>query len=648
MRCRLPWRKTRAALLRRSCAVLFPAAALLLLWLSPLHAEEDLERGLARVHGIRLEGVQSLSEGKIKKVLKTKTKRWFALWKKAPLLRQDFVRSDIRAIELFYARNGFLDASASSLIDRQEDSDRAVVTFVVEEGERSYTREIFFSPVFAYEEDELKKRLKLRVDQPFNPVQVGLDRDRLLEVYADRGHFPTIVAGWARDSTSVFVDFEIEEGPGYRVGEIGVGGLERVDTVVVRRELLLRRGEMFRSSHLRRSVERLYGTGLFQVVDFTPTRVDTDSAVVDMSIWLRERKHKRLEGGAGFGTADGIRLLAGWSNINLWGRGSQLGAQTSVWLPVWREGLTRFQNSLAYTEPWLFGSPLQGRAALFLNQVDANFEGQVFTERSWGLGLGVSREFSRYFKMLIGWENQWSQAVSLPDLPAEDLERFDRTLFTSKISFNPVYDDRNDKFDARRGQFYRLIAEFAAKALGSEGVWQKLTLSGAWHFNTSPGASISIRQQIGRIWSFANVAEAIGQVPVSDLYRTGGANSVRGYHEQGITGESGLGGLLFLVSNMEYRFPMTRLFSGSVFVDGGNVWSRPSEFNIGQILPPKPGELLAVTDYKWSLGGGLRLGSPVGPIRFDLAWRPYREAIDVATGRGSERWMFHLSFGQPF
>ena len=135
---------------------------------------------------------------------------------------------------------------------------------------------------------------------------------------------------------------------------------------------------------------------------------------------------------------------------------------------------------------------------------------------------------------------------------------------------------------------------------------------------------------------------------MSDLYRTGGANSVRGYHEQGISGESGIGGLLFLVSNMEYRFPITRLFSGTVFVDGGNVWSRPSEFKIGQILPPKPGDLLAVTDYKWSLGAGLRLGSPVGPIRFDLAWRPYREVVDVAAGQDSERWMFRLSFGQPF
>jgi outer membrane protein insertion porin family len=620
------------------------AAAVLTPWLSPLHAQDELERGLARVHEIRFEGVRSLSEGKIKKVLKTKTRRWLAFWQKAPLLRQDFVRSDIRAIELFYARHGFLDATVASLVDREEDSDRAVVTFVVQEGERSFVKSIYFSPVAAYEEKELRDNLVLEAGKPFNPVQVGLDRERLLELYADRGHFPAIVAGWARDSTDIYLDFDIEEGPGYRVGEIGIEGVERVDTMVVRRELLLKRGELFRSSHLRRSVERLYGTGLFQVVDFTPTRVDTDSAVVDMSVWLRERKHKRLEGGAGFGSADGVRLLAAWSNINLWGRGSRLAAETSVWFA--REG--RFQNSLTYTEPWLFGSALQGRVAGFLNQVDANFEGEIFTERSWGVGLGITREFSRFFQLLVAWENQWSKAVSLPDLPPEDLARFEETLFTSKITFNPVYDDRNDKFDARRGQLYRLRAEFAAKALGSEGVWQKITLSGAWHLHTSPGASLSLRQQVGRVWPFATVSDAVGEIPVNDLYRTGGANSVRGYHEQGITGTTGIGGLLFLVTNMEYRFPITRLFSGSLFIDGGNVWSTPSEFKLDQIVPPKPGELLAVTDYKWSMGAGLRLGSPVGPIRFDLAWRPYREASDVEAGRTSERWMFHLSFGQPF
>jgi outer membrane protein insertion porin family len=619
-------------------------AAVLLLWVSPLAAQGDLERGLARVHGLRIEGVHSLSKGSIRKVLKTKTKKWFAFWEKPPLLRQDFVRSDVRSIELFYGRHGWLDASVASLIERDPESDRATVTFVVDEGERSYTTSIVFSPVFAYNEEDLRRAIQLKEGEPFSPVQIGIDREKMIELYADRGHFPRIWASWTRDSTAVEVGFEIQEGPGYRVGDIQVGGVARVDTVVVRRELLLQRGDLFRSSHLRRSVERLYGTGLFQVVDFTPAHVDTDSAVVDMNLWVRERKHRRVEGGAGFGSTDGVRLLAAWSNVNLWGRGSQLGAQSTVWIA--RE--PRFQNEVSYTEPWLFGSRLQGRAAVFLNQIEANVEGHPFTERSWGVGLGISREFTRYFKLLVSWENQWSRAVNLQQVPESDRGELDRQLFTSKVVLNPIYDDRNSPFDARRGQFYRLIAEFAAKALGSEGVWQKLTLSGAWHIQTRPGASISLRQQVGRIWPFANVLDAVGEVPVSDLYRTGGANSVRGYHEQGITGEAGVGGLLFLLTNIEYRFPLSRLFSGSVFIDGGSVWSQPGDFQFGQLVPPEPGGLLAPNDYKWSVGGGLRLGSPVGPIRFDLAYRPWLEAVDVAAGRKPERWMFHLSFGQPF
>ena len=62
-------------------------------------------------------------------------------------------------------------------------------------------------------------------------LQVGLDRERLVEAYTDRGHFPVIVAGWVRDSTSVFIDFEITEGPDYfgqeyrRPSEMSVGEL---------------------------------------------------------------------------------------------------------------------------------------------------------------------------------------------------------------------------------------------------------------------------------------------------------------------------------------------------------------------------------------------------------------------------------------
>jgi outer membrane protein insertion porin family len=416
--------------------------------------------------------------------------------------------------------------------------------------------------------------------------------------------------------------------------------VEKVDTVVVRREIELEEGQIFRSGRLRRSSERLYGTGLFQVVDFTPARVDTDSAVVDLNVRVRERKHRRLEGGAGFGSADGVRLLAGWSNINLWHRGSRIAAQSTFWIT--RD--TRFQNSLTYTEPWLFGSPLQGQVAAFLNQVEATIEGQPFTERSWGVALGTSREFSRFFRLLVSWENKWSEALSVPENAPDD---FEPNLFTSKITFNPIYDDRNDRFDARSGQFYRLIAEFAAKALGSEGVWQKLTLSGAWHLNTRPGASVSLRQQVGRLWPFSNVAEAVGEVPVSDLYRTGGANSVRGYIEQGIRGDSDAGGLLFLLTNVEYRFPLAWLFSGGLFIDGGNVWSRPDEFRLGQLVPQSFGTLLGPNDYRWAVGAGLRLSSPVGPIRFDLAYRPWGEAATTPGGEATG-WRIHLSFGQPF
>ena len=161
---------------------------------------------------------------------------------------------------------------------------------------------------------------------------------------------------WAREGNDVSLHYDIQEGPRYDVGTIEIAGVAAVDTPVVAREIYLQEGELFRRSDLRRSIEGLYDTGLFQVVDVAPSRVDTVEAIVDLDVQVRERKHKRLEGGVGFGTADGFRLLAAWSNVNLWGKAHQLNAQSAVWFG----GLGRFQNRVAYTDPWLFGSRLAG------------------------------------------------------------------------------------------------------------------------------------------------------------------------------------------------------------------------------------------------------------------------------------------------
>src|SRR5262249_6583756 len=184
--------------------------------------------------------------------------------------------------------------------------------------------------VHALRLNEIGKTVTTKPGQPFNALRLIADRQALANVYADRGYFPTITPSWRRhdggrgdtlrtdstrhDSTRVAVRFDVVEGPSYRVRDTGVTGVTSVDTNVVRRELLLKSGDPFSRDRLDRSSERLYKTRLFQFVDFQPTRIDTDSALVSFVVRVRERKHRSIEGGVGVGSADGLRLLANWEH----------------------------------------------------------------------------------------------------------------------------------------------------------------------------------------------------------------------------------------------------------------------------------------------------------------------------------------------
>ena len=87
-----------------------------------------------------------------------------------------------------------------------------------------------------------------------------------------------------------------------------------------------------------------------------------------------------------------------------------------------------------------------------------------------------------------------------------------------------------------------------------------------------------------------------------------------------------VGGDSLLLFNQEYRFPFVpRLrLKGLVFYDAGNVFLTLSEFN--------------PLDLRHTLGAGLRLETPVGPIRAEYGWKLDQEA-------GESGGEFHFAIG---
>ncbi|HGY5560548.1 MAG TPA: BamA/TamA family outer membrane protein, partial [Prochlorococcus sp.] len=118
----------------------------------------------------------------------------------------------------------------------------------------------------------------------------------------------------------------------------------------------------------------------------------------------------------------------------------------------------------------------------------------------------------------------------------------------------------------------------------------------------------------------------LGQLPPYEAFCLGGSNSVRGWNDCDLAV-----GRSFAEATIEYRFPIWSIVSGEVFVDGGTDLGSQSN------VPGKPGEILDKPGSGFSIGSGLIVTTPVGPLR-----------LEVATQDFTDEWRFNLGVGWKF
>ena len=120
------------------------------------------------------------------------------------------------------------------------------------------------------------------------------------------------------------------------------------------------------------------------------------------------------------------------------------------------------------------------------------------------------------------------------------------------------------------------------------------------------------------VWALnLGVGYASGDMPLSQRFTMGGSDTLRGYEDDQFRGNS------MLKATLEYRFPIVKKVQGVLFTDNGYAWDKrhEDEFDMGLL--------------KNSYGVGLRINSPLGPVKLDY-------------GYGEDGGKFHFSFGGQF
>jgi outer membrane protein assembly complex protein YaeT len=562
----------------------------------------------------------------------------------------DFLRADTVAIEAVCRRHGFLDAKAHARLLPGKNPRDAVVTFEVHEGERSRVGEVTFGGVTAYPQDQLRKRLLARSGRPYNPAYIVADTTRISRAYQDRGYIPHVFASMRREGLQAHVHYEVSEGPLYRFGHVQLASPIKVRESLIRRELLIRSGEIYSYPRVERSIERLYQTGLFSQVQMS-AYVDSTQSSVDIDLRVRERKSRWVDAGIGSGTAERFRSTLEWGHRNVAGRGFQ--GMLSAELAFDGQGkFLLFRPEVSLLEPWLLRTRTRGLLTLYYDRRDDRLDPRwVIALEGKGFSFELRRELSRFARISLVSDNTFvDQTIEYLD-PSLGPVAPDSSYTTHRLQLAFDRDFRDNPLDPGRGSAQNVVAEIAGGPLKGTSSFTKGVFVSAWYTPLKNDWVLAARVRAGVISPFGDTTaavftpdptldEEVQNVPLTDRFRTGGVNTIRGYNESSIPTS---GGLALIEWSFELRIPVIGPFGLEVYADAGNVWLRPEYIKIGQFVPSISEEPLDPGDVRYVFGFGPRLKLPVGPLRLDLTW-----SLRPADGKPALKWEPQFAIGPSY
>ena len=579
------------------------------------------------VDNIEIQGNKNFSRRKLLSLMETKRNKPF---------RETKLNTDIQKIVQFYKDEGFYDIEVSTPQVLQIDQEKVKIMFTINEGIKYKVEEIKFEGNKVYSEKEIQKVVTLKKGKVFKQSELDLSVQSISELYAERGYLqvridPEIVKDINLRSISVV--FKIDEGQQIYVDSIYIEGLQSTKEIVIRREILLKEGDIVNTKKLRRSVEKIYNLGFIDEVniDFQPGATATS---VDLVFNIREGRPGMLSAGAGYSTVDQLVGNLQVSHLNLFGRAQRLNL-------LWEFGQRRKNYEISWTEPWFLQKPVSLGVSLYdLTRIrEYSTEPNAYKEERQGLELRAGPRISDVFSLLFSYS--YENVIIFDSKFPEDIPEGKK--LTSSIAAQIIYDTRDNIFDATKGTRQSLSLQIAGWSILSGDVkYYKPIIRSSVFLPTFWKFVLSFNTTIGYIEGIEGFD--LNNAKYEKFY-VGGAETVRGYAYRMLAPENG--GRIMFVFNTEYKFPIVQenkrtVLQGAVFYDIGGCWNEFNEidFSIGAT------EKWSKYGYwdnklKHSIGFGIRFTTPVFPIRLDWAW-----ALNPRKGDDPLRFWFTL--GQMF
>ncbi len=385
-----------------------------------------------------------------------------------------------------------------------------------------------------------------------------------------------------------------------------VKGNTKTKDRVVLREIRMKPGDPFNAKKARRSMQRIYNLGFFDDVNMKLNPgIEPNSVVLEVDVV--EKRTGNFTIGAGYSSSDGFVGMVGLGDKNFRG----IGDAVNLTFEFSGDDTDNHGFTFSYRRPWLDRKETAVTFRIYNRTYrfyDYNKDGNIveeFMRKYTGGEFTFSRpvsEVSTNFITLRSREDRYIKHYSDLDrsIPKYDDWRNKNFGRTNSVILEHVTDTRDNVFYPMKGNKLNLTAEYAG--VGGDFHYQKYTVEENYYIKAGHAQVFAIRGIYGRGGS--------GYISEYSQFRIGGQNTLRGYRDEQFRGNS------MYLGTLEYRFPVFSKVNGALFTDVGSAW------NSGW-TPDK--------SYA-SIGFGLSINTPVGPIRVDLAHGSQGNRVHFSVG----------------
>ena len=491
-----------------------------------------------------------------------------------------------------------------------------ITTGVAFEGNTVYTSEV------------LTKFMDLQPGQVLNSVYVGQKVQGINAAYARDGYMLAHVDGIRVDDQGV-LHVHIVEGI---VEDIVPAGNKKTRDKVITREFVQKKGKPFNKFLVRRSVERVYNLGFFDDVNVRMLPGDQDPNNVIIEIDVLEHKTGTITLGAGYSKSDGLMGIIEFGEDNFRGTGDKFKVHWEI------GGKKKYKNyQISYLKPWIDSKGTSLGFSFFNREdeyTDYNEDGNEVAEynkKSRGFNISFGRQTGEYTRDYLTLESR-KDSYKWDDDDSSGF-RYDKNAGSgtnwnngsynfandkyvdknfgriNSITWQKVYDSRDNIYEPTRGRRISYTAQWAGHGLGGDFDFYKFTAEARMYKKLGAKNVLAFRARGGFIQ---------GDAPYSQLFTLGGADSLRGYEDDQFRGK------YMYNATLEFRFPIVKKVSGVLFTDIGDAWDAP---NVTWYNSKKT--------FNYGVGAGVRITTPIGPVKLDY-------------GVGKHKNKFHFSFGTQF